>query len=118
MSTAKALTERMDATGRKRSQSESIYTIVSDDHNVHCMTAPMLDAWWSSLNPERKAEIFDEFWDLPELSAEPSPEPSHCSSKYAEYSRQFFAQFHGELGDALADLRNALAAQPTRQPNR
>jgi hypothetical protein len=58
MTVAAKLAQRFAAEGIRRSE-DSIYTIVSDDYNVHCMTAGMLDAWWSSLNPEKKADLFE-----------------------------------------------------------
>ncbi|MBN9614219.1 MAG: hypothetical protein BGO25_05720 [Acidobacteriales bacterium 59-55] len=57
-SVAQALTDRMDQLHVTRSK-DSIYTIISDDHNVHCITADMLDAWWASLPPEQKAIYFE-----------------------------------------------------------
>lgn len=70
MSIAKAITNRMAGKGAQRS-SRSIYTLLSDDHNVHCMTEEMLDAWWASLSAEEKAEAFDIFDDAAAAPATP-----------------------------------------------
>ncbi len=58
MSVVKQLNQRMKAKGIKRSK-DSIYAIALDDHNVHCMTEEMLDEWWVSLPPERKAVLYE-----------------------------------------------------------
>ena len=38
---------------------ESILSIVTDAHSVHCLTEAHLDTWWASLAPELKAEIYE-----------------------------------------------------------
>ena len=58
MTTAQRITKRMEATGRRRSKN-SIYAIVSDEHNVHRLTEAHLDAWWESLKPEDKAALYE-----------------------------------------------------------
>ena len=56
--TAQSITQRMEAEGRTRSK-DSIYTVVSDDHNVLCMTEALLDTWWAFLQPEHKAALYE-----------------------------------------------------------
>jgi hypothetical protein len=55
---AQRMTKRMEAEGRRRSK-DSIYAVVSDEHNVHCLTESHLDVWWASLKPEDKAALYE-----------------------------------------------------------
>ncbi len=71
MSIAKAITQRLAATGQRRRGPGAIYAIVSDEHNLIAMTEGMLDEWFVSLSPERKAEIFEA--DLDSDLAEVTP---------------------------------------------
>jgi hypothetical protein len=85
---------------------ESILTVVTDDHSVHCMTEPMLDTWWASSSPELKAEIF-------ESSLECNGEP--VARGYREVAERFVDrdgfirvtqdQFEGLLKDAYQILQ-------------
>jgi hypothetical protein len=74
VSTAQALTDRMAETGRTRTK-DGIFAIVSDDHNVHCLTEAMLDAWWASLPPTEKAVIYEADTDGIHIQAESQPHP-------------------------------------------
>ena len=86
MSTASALTQRMNETGRKRTGS-GIFVVISDDHNVHCLGEAHLDAWWHSLQPEQKAEICEN--DLDTQRPVPSPELSAKCAKIAANLKSF-----------------------------
>jgi len=55
---AQRMTKRMEAEGRRRSK-DSIYAVVSDDHNVHCLTEAHLDVWWDALPPEEKGALYE-----------------------------------------------------------
>lgn len=89
MSTAKALTERLAATGQRRRGPSAIYAVVSDEHNLIAMTEGMLDVWFLSLSPERKAEIYEADLDsdlaptaLPDLTI--SAPTQRGASRYAD----------------------------------
>jgi hypothetical protein len=58
MTTAKRLHKRMAELGTKPSP-ETTLTIVTDDHNVHCLTEADLDTWWHSLKPHEKADVYE-----------------------------------------------------------
>jgi hypothetical protein len=58
LTNAQRITKRMQQTGRTRSK-DSIYSVVSDDHNVLCHTEATLDVWWNSLAPEDKAALYE-----------------------------------------------------------
>jgi hypothetical protein len=46
--------------GLRRAGSAAIYSVVLDGENALCLTEPQLDAWWHSLSPEDKAEIYEQ----------------------------------------------------------
>lgn len=58
MNNAQRITKRMQQTGRQRGK-DSIYAVVSDEHNVHYLTEAHLDIWWESLKPEDKAALYE-----------------------------------------------------------
>jgi hypothetical protein len=87
MSIAQALTQRMNQKSVTRS-SKSIYTVVSDDHNVHCMTEDMLDAWWASLPPEQKATVYEA--DLDGLLDETVALANPLASGFQSHVEKFF----------------------------
>jgi hypothetical protein len=75
MNTAQRITKRMAAEGRRRSK-DSIFAVVSDDHNVHCLTEAHIDVWWESLKPEDKAALYELHLDGILDEDLPSPIPS------------------------------------------
>lgn len=88
MSVAQALTQRMNQKSITRSP-KSIYTVVSDEHNVHCMTEGMLDAWWASLPPEQKAVVYEA--DLDGLLDETVALANPIASEFQSHVDRFFA---------------------------
>lgn len=103
MSIAQQLTQTMKAKGVKRSRN-SVFTLAADDHNVHCMTEDMVDAWWASLSPDEKAIHFErdlngELYETIAL-ATPSPEVS----EFEKHVDQFFADMKRLQLSPLAGL--------------
>ena len=113
MSIARQLTQTMKAKGVKRSRN-SVFTIVSDDHNVHCMTEDMIDAWWASLSPDEKAVHFEcdvngELYETIALAV-----PSSERSEFEKYVDQFFADMKRRQLSPFTGLI-APNASPTRK---
>jgi hypothetical protein len=38
---------------------DTIYAVISDGHNMHCLTEDQIDAWFLSLSADRKAELYE-----------------------------------------------------------
>jgi len=67
MTTAK----RLHAHSRATRRPQTILTIVSDDHNVHCLEEGQLDTWWASLEPHQKADLYERELEAVEPEADP-----------------------------------------------
>ena len=89
MSIAQSLNQRRNEKGIQRSRT-SVYAIAMDDHNVHCMTEDMLDAWWASLTPEEKAVAFEA--DLNGVLDETIALAHPNVSAFEAFSQQFFEE--------------------------
>ncbi len=70
MNTAHALTAHMTELGRTRTPN-GIFAILADEHNVHAMNEPMLDAWWNSLPANIKGAIFETEMDMEPTRTDP-----------------------------------------------
>jgi hypothetical protein len=111
VTTAQRIAKRMQETGRTRSK-DSIYSVVSDDHNVICHTEATLDVWWNNLEPEDKAALYELHLEGTfEQQKEVQIEPVMLNPEFDQRIRAFNSDMAQLMRRSLSHCTNAIAGQ-------